>query len=421
MLLYRGCDDTDPGSTLLASASPTPSTGSRSATPANQNREEQPATNANATTEGNNLISTLITGAVKKDGSGDVVSGAVVVLFKTDSRGAEPQITNAEGQFRFEKVPIRAGVTYSLQTKIPGLCGEESFTSDAVSAQIIKIDLVLRPCQSQAPVSSTQPQETDLTPISQGLGGILVPLNSIKVWLQILATTSILTIMMLLLATLGLVFFGRQQLVRNRIRIDALEERARTFESNLAKHDRLVEPPTALLNVPAEVSQSVQQLVSILTQIATATTKTWKRENNLSRTARGKPDTPSGVIPLTRAREEPKLAPAAPEPGNWYQSLLKGEAISPLPLFAEINSTLTDTSPFAEKQRICFDEQANHGPFVILCSEAIGWIFPTPGANFSPDHHRVFEELDPNNFEQQKLSITPREIIYQDGCWQLVL
>ena len=421
MVLYKGCDYTDPTATLVASPSPTPANGSKSPAPA-QNGAEQAAANANATAEGSNPIKTLITGVVKKDVSGEAVHGAVVVLFKTDTRGADPQITDAEGVFSFEKVPIKAGVTYSLQTKAPGLCGEESFTSDAISAQTIKKDLVLRPCQTQAPaIATAKTEQPDLTVISQGLGGMLVPLNSIKVWLQILATTWILTMVILLLTTLGLVFFGRQQLIRNRIRIDALEERARTFEANLAKHDRPVEPPTTLLKVPTELSHLGQQLISVLTQLAT-TTKTRKKEENHSRPAPAKAEPPRRSVDLDRPQHESKVAAAVPEPGNWYQNLLKGEATLPPPVFAEINSTLTDISPFAKTQRICFDEQANHGPFVIFRSDdGIGWIFPTPRANFSPDHHRVFQELDPNNFEQQKLSIKPREIIYQDGYWQLVL
>ena len=313
-------------------------------------------------------------------------------------------------------------MTYSLQTKAPGLCGEESFTSNAISAQTIKKDLVLKACQNQAPiVSPEKTEQPDLTAISQGLGGMLVPLNSIKVWLQILATTWILTIIMLLLTTLGLVFFGRQQLIRNRRRIDALEDRARTFESKLAKPERPIEPQPTLLNVPTEISQSLKQLVSVLTQIASTTTTTQK-EVSFSRPAPPKAEPPPRVLNLDRPHHELKLAPVAPEPGNWYQNLLKGEVTSPPPVFAEINSTLTDISPFAETQRICIDEQANHGPFVIFRSDdGIGWIFPTPRANFSPDHHRQFQELETNNFEQQKISIKPREIIYQDGYWQLVL
>lgn len=418
MLLYRGCEDPETSSTLLGSASPTPSTSSKSPTPTTS--AERSATNANTTTaEANKHVVTVITGAVKKDGSGDVVNGAVVVLFKTDTRGADPQIVDDEGRFRFD-VAIKPGITYSLQTKTPGLCGEESFTSDAISAQTINKNLVLRPCQSQAPVvSSTKPEETDLTPISQGLGGMVAPLNSIKLWLQILATAWILTLVMLLVTTLGLVFFGRQQLDRNRIRISALEERAQAFDSKVARQDQPVEPPTTLLRVPTEFSQSVQQLISVVTQLAT---KTQKREDNRSHSAPTEVAPPPHVVHVARPFHEAKLTSAMPDPGNWYQNLLRGEVTLPLPLFAEINSTRTNLSPFAEKQRICFDEQSNHGPFVIMNSDdGIGWIFPTPGANFSPDHHRVFQELDPNNFEQQKLSITPREIIYQDGCWQLVL
>jgi hypothetical protein len=61
---------------------------------------------------------------VRKEGSGEAVTDAVVVLFNGDRRGAVPQVVNANtAQFRFERVPLKEGAVYSLQTKAPGLCG----------------------------------------------------------------------------------------------------------------------------------------------------------------------------------------------------------------------------------------------------------------------------------------------------------
>lgn len=208
------------------SASPSPATGAKSSASSNQTSTQatQPAAVATAS-PANTIVAKSITGTVKDERSGQAVTEAVVVLFNEGKRGAAPQVVDeTSGKFRFEDVPLRAGVTYSLQTKAPGLCGEESLNSESVnSQQTISRDVILKPCHNQPPgPQMANNEEPGLTRISDGLSGMVEPLNSIKVWMQILATTWILTLIILVLATLSFMLSLRNQVADGRKRVDHL-------------------------------------------------------------------------------------------------------------------------------------------------------------------------------------------------------
>jgi hypothetical protein len=364
---------------------------------------------------------------VRKEGSGEAVTDAVVVLFNGDRRGAVPQVVNANtAQFRFERVPLKEGAVYSLQTKAPGLCGEEGFTSAAVNAQqTVTRDIVLKACHYSAQVQPVQqsqtPLEPGLTDVSKNLSGIIAPLNSIEAWLQVLAITLVLAIILLLAATLGFVIWIRQRLVAGENVVAHLFQWKNTIDPCVKKLEQDAERNRNVLNIPADFSKTVQQVVQALTRIASAITTAGERDHNYSKAAtepKLEPQQKTLANPIYESRAET----AVQDPREWYRSLLRGEQTFPEPLFAEINGPKSDTSLMAANRRICFDERPNHGPFVLLrMGDGTGRIFPRPRSNFMPDHHKVFEELDQRNFEQQLSSITPREVTEHDGWWQLDL
>lgn len=411
---YGSCGQVDSTLTPSASASPTPGAGTRSPAPANQTSPAAAQPNAETAKQTEVKIQ-AITGTVKKEGSGEVVTDAVVVLFTGDKRGSTPRVVDAStGQFRFQDVPLKTGVTYSLQTKVPGLCGEEVFSLESVNEQAIHRDLVLKPCQNQVTAQqTTQSEQPGLTRISDGLSGMLAPLNSMKVWMQILATTWILTMIMLLVATLIFMIVVRRQLADARKRIDVLFDwqRKSDNESQKQTHDRA--PSTALLNVPAEVSQILKQGLAALEKIAAADPGSAvqtddDRESREESAPRPAPDpTPVYASPSYGS---------LPQPTEWYRDLFKGEARNPAPLYVEINNAVSETDPLHQR-RICFDER-HHGSFVLFREgEAAGWIFPRPGSTLVADHHEVFGKVDQKNVEYQE----PKRVIFEDGYWKLVL
>jgi hypothetical protein len=407
-------------STQNSSTSPSPSPANASPAPANQNTAPQSLSSPKPEAD-RSTTETIVKGTVKKE-SGDVVNGAVIVLFNGDRRGAEPQKVDDDGRFRFDKIPVKSDASYSVQTKVPGFCGEKSFTSAAIDAQhTIYADIVLKPCQTQSPGPSPTPVKTenpDLQRISEGLTGLVHPLDSMKSWVKSLAITYILTILVLLLATVGLIFLKWRHAGDDRAQIESLVRWRPTVDGELKKLN--TQTPTATLVFPSEVSQSLQQVLDALTKLAPAIQPGVKQTGNSYFES-----APVGKERPVRASASGYQAPSynsASDENDWYRKLLQNEITSPTPRYVQINSDLSDTSLLSHNPQICFDEGQNHGPFVIFeDGDGAGWIFPSPGSNFTADHHHVFNELDPKNFDQQRANIIKKRVLVRDGRWRLVL
>ncbi|HKU76915.1 MAG TPA: hypothetical protein VJR02_23595 [Pyrinomonadaceae bacterium] len=420
VILYINYGDTFSTSNQNAAATPTPLTGNtNSSAAASQANTSPPQANANSEKPEDKAVNTLITGIAKKEGTGEAVTGAVVTLFNGDKRGAVPQSVDGSGKFQFENIPLKSGTTYSLQTKVPGLCGEEVFTSDAINAQRVYKDIILKPCQSQAAIVQTPTPETPgLARISDGLNGIPGPLNSIKGWLQTLAITWISTIL-LLLTVLGLIIYSWRPRAEDREGVRRLYIWKDGVDANLTKLNHPREKETIDVTLPADISQKLQQLVAALTSIA-ANSDATAGKSRTGKEAQTRKET---------QQRDTKSSPPPPEsqsqtlqgPLDWYRRLLQGEATSPNPLFVEIDGNLSDSSVLVSNRRIVFNETQNHGSFVILSELDFGWIFPSPRSNFTADHHKVFDDLNQRNFEQQRINISPKKVKLQDGSWELTL
>jgi hypothetical protein len=406
---YRSCGNAGSTSNSNASASPNPATGSAPGSQPSP-RASQPA--ASPKQEEESVVAPAISGTVKREGTGEAVTDAVVMLFSGDKRKAPPQSVDKLGQFRFEEVRLRPGVTYSLQTKVPGLCGEDTFDLGSVNAQqTIYRDLILKPCQSAAVAPSPTP--TNVTDpgfgkISEGLGGIAGPLNTVKVWIQILATTWILTIIMLLSATLALLIPLRNKVEKSRKQIDLL---SRPREMEPPKPNQGGTPPTNLLSVPAEVSQTLNKVLVVLEQIAS---RIEEPAGNGYQHYERQEEPPTQ--PYSTSAYQSHGRSSLPAPTEWYRDLAQGELRNPPPLYVEINDRESATNPLYPR-RIRFDEN-HHGSFVVFREgDGNGWIFPRPKITLVADHERVFEQINQKNFEQQE----PKEVILEDGFWQIRL
>jgi hypothetical protein len=238
---------------------------------------------------------------------------------------------------------------------------------------------------------------------------------------QILATTWILTLIMLLLLILGFMFSVRNQAADARKRIDYLYDWKKKVEPD-AKKNQITEPVTALVNIPPEVSQTLEQLNAVLNRIAAVSAKRGIQKVNRDRETQTQEETPQKEPRTSTPVHQSQSYDSSREPTDWYQILLKGGATSPTPLFVEIDSASSETSPLVSSRRLCFDERSNHGSFVVHhAGDGIGWIFPNPRSNFMADHHEVFEDLEQRNFEQQITNIAPKRVTFQDGYWQLKL
>lgn len=404
--------------TSSTSPSPSPANATQSPPPANQN-SAAPSQSSPKPDADRSSTDTVVRGTVTK--GGEAVTGAVVVLFNGDRRGAEPQKVNENGQFRFANIPVRSDASYSLQTKVPGLCGEKSFTSVLIDAQeTINVDIELKPCQTDAP--SPVPGKTEvpgLASISEGLTGIVEPLNSMKSWVKNLTITYILTILALLLATAGLIFLNRRQVLEDRDRIKGLVLWRQTVEGELKKLTPPPGgPPTTTLVFPTDVLESLRQVRDAVTTLA-------------SKIQPGTNQTGNSDFEPEQVREKTSPKTFAPAYGSynsptdindWYRKLLQNGDTFPAPRYVQINSALSETSMLSNTRQICFDEGQNHGPFVIYENrDGEGWIFPSPGSNFTADHHRVFDHLDQKNFDQQRANIIKKPVILQEGHWRLVL
>lgn len=409
VVVYRDIGDSPSNSTSGASGSPAPA-AANSAGATNQASQSSQGTSASAAKPvEDKIIATQIAGTVKNERS-EVLTDAVVVLFTGDRKGSEPQMVES-GQFRFKQVPLKPDVTYSLQAKAPGLCGEESFTSKAVdSEQKISKDIILKSCPTQvAGNQGTKVEVPGLTNISEGLTGTIAVLNSMKVWTQALAIIWVLTIAAFLLTTIAFMISVYRQTAENGRRINILWQSE--FDHEPKNQPPPVEPARMVLNLPLEFSQTLQNLLVAITK-------------NLPPSGGAAPEppltekTPPPPVTIMTPVYQSKAGNSAPDSGSWYQTLLQGKVVSPPPLYTEIHD---ETSVFDSNRRMLFDLRANHGSFVILAGrDDTGWIFPNPRSTFVSDHHRVFEELNQRNFEQERTNIAPKRVIYQEGCWQLI-
>ena len=419
-VFYKGCVSDSSVTSSETSSSPSPTANSSSG---RANPQQSPLNTNTPKAEDEKGGTVVITGTVKRQDSSEPVTGAVVVLFNGDKRGATPVLVDEDGQFQIKDVPIRSGATYSLQTKVPGLCGEESFTSASIVDQKkISQDIVLKPCQSQAPVTVT-PTQPELTPISDGLSGVAGSLSSMTTWVQVLAIAWILTLLMLLSGTIGLIIWGRRWASDTSARIDPLYQWKQSIDDEPKKETKLEQPAASPLTFSTEVLETLQQLLLVLTEIA---------ESKI-------PPPPSGDVDddsrpqQTQAPtlQEKQVATVASEAGrqdslqkakNWYQRLLQSEVPNPPPLYVVINGEKSATDSLAHNRQVSFDEQSYPGPFVVLREkDDYGWIFPRPGSPFMRDHSWVFCDLDQNNFDQERDKITPKEVKRQDGHWLLTL
>lgn len=400
-------------STSSPSASPTPATTTGTG-PANQTSPDAQRSRPEATKPvEDRIVATQVAGTVKNERS-EIVTDAIVVLFAGDRKGSEPQMVEA-GQFRFTQVPLKPDVTYSLQAKAPGLCGEESFTSKSIDQnQKISKDIILKPCLTQTSGSqgNTKLEVAGLTNISEGLTGTTAVLNSMKVWTQALAILLILTIIAFLATTITFMILVQRQVAENRRRINLLWQSE--FDRDSKKQQPPVEPAPMFLNIPNEVSQTLEKLLVVVTERLPL--PGGQQPNNDPEPPLTGETSQQPVKTMTPAYQPP-ISNYLPESSEWYRTLLQGGVVSPDPLYTEIKA---ETSTFGSNRRISFDTRPNHGSFVILAErEETGLIFPNPRSPFVSDHHRVFEELNQNNFDQEIKNVGPKKVILQDGCWQL--
>lgn len=399
-------------STSSPSASPTPAT-TTGAGPTNQTSPDAQRSRPEATKPvEDQIVATQVAGTVKNERS-EIVTDAIVVLFAGDRKGSEPQMVEA-GQFRFTQVPLKPDVTYSLQAKAPGLCGEESFTSKSIDQQKISKDIILKPCLTQTSGSqrNTKLEVEGLTNISEGLTGTTAVLSSMQVWTQALAILWILTIIAFLATTITFMILVQRQVAENRRRINLLWQSE--FDRDSKKQQPPVEPAPMFLNIPNDVSQTLQKLLVVITE------RLPLRGGQQPNTDREPPltgETPQQPVKTMTPAYQPPVSNSLSELREWYRTLLQGGVVSPDPIYTEIKG---ETSALGSNRRISFDTRPNHGSFVILAErEETGLIFPNPRFTFVSDHHRVFEELNQSNFDQEIKNIEPKKVIYQDGCWQL--
>jgi hypothetical protein len=418
--ISSSCDNvgSNSNSKANASSSPSPATNTAGSAAANQASPAASQPNANARQAEEGVTASAITGAVRKEGSGEAVTDAVVVLYTADKRGSRPQLVDPESaQFRFEQVPLKPGVTYSLQTKVPGFCGEESFNLTAVnSQQTIHRDIFLKPCQGGPIIVPDTSAKSDpgLASISEGLGQILAPLNTVKVWIKILSTTWILTMVMLLAATLAYVIPLRTKVVNAHKRIDLLFDEKKTRDETGTLNPNKGQPTATFLTLPNEVWQTLNKVLGALERIASKISEI-EGQGSEDR-GRRREDPPQRSATYTTPTYQTQDRSSAPDADQWYRDLVHGEVRSPTPLFVEINDQTSENDPLY-KRRISFDER-DHGSFVVFReSEGEGLIFPRPNSTFVADHHRVFGQLEAKNLEQQQ----PKRVIFEDGYWKLVL
>lgn len=389
-------------------------------------KSETPPLNSNTAKQAGEEqnVKALITGTVKIEGAGgQAVTSAVVILFNGDKRGADPQLVDASGRFHFQKIPIRAENTYSLQTKVPGLCGEENFTLQDINAQrSVSKDIILKPCHDRPLVPpSTKPEDPQLARISDGLSGMKASLDSIRGSFTSLVITSISTVTVLL-AMAGLVIFSRRQAIDDSTRIKELYEWKQLIE--LKKSPQSEEKAVSLLELPASLSQTLDQLLTSLERVATSTREKEGADASLEGKGTGQiPQERSEIFTIAHDQLEPPQE-SLQKATRWYQNLLYGRLTVPNPLYFRIDIPLSNRSPVSANRRICFDQTQHQGPFVVFRESndsRVGWIFPNPASNFVADHTWVFSHLSQVNFEQQKADISPRELQFREGKWQLTL
>jgi hypothetical protein len=250
-----------------------------------------------------------------------------------------------------------------------------------------------------------------------------VSLDSIRASFTTLVIVGIV-ITTVLLAMAGLVIFSRRFAIYDRARIDNLYEWRQSIEPDLKKLPQLQESAVGVLQLPAELEQTLQQLLKALDKKASDSLP--KKESagaSLEQKSTGQVKEERGQV-VTALNDQLEVKGSSQKAIEWYQSLLLNKAPSPNPLYLSINFPLTDRSAMSANRRICLNEIPHQGPFVLFRESddaRVGWIFPNPASNFAPDHKWVFTHLNQANFEQQKAGISPRRLQFQEGLWLLAL
>jgi hypothetical protein len=403
---------------------PTPA-AAPTATPVGETRPDVRPTPARETTVN-------ISGIVRAENATN--AGKSVVSFYKDSEFKLTKTTDEKGGFSFGGVLVKAESSYSLQVKAPGLSGEEKFTFEefitAPEGKVVK-NVTLRPTAAAAAFTPTpSPTPTPDVPAARLEGAQFADLagklqsigesaDSIRSSFGILNLISLLTLLLLAAAIYLVHRRGHyfREIAANSYQLQGLASAWGRVADELKKVSEQEKLNQTLQGLPEKLMLALNQLP----EYRKHTTSPSGEASQQAVPDRRDQDMKAGRVKHGSAATQ-RAAKEQERASVWYQQLLTTGTTSPKPFYLIIDLPNSANSPL-EPRLIRFKVTHNQSSFVLYREGAsnVGWVFPNPLVNFSPDHKFVYPDLDENNFEQRKAGIQPLQAQQQNDSWHLPL